>query len=560
MGREVQEQVSYSLKSFRGDLFGGITATVVALPVALAFGVASGLGAAAGLYGAIATGFFAPMFGGTRSQITGPTAPMTVAMAVIVTNYASTLPEALTVVIMGGLLQVLLGISRIGRFVAYTPHVVVSGFMSGIGIIVMLMQSLPLLGMPAAPGGALGAIRAWPELAANVNTGAFAIGAFTLAVGIFWPRRFARRLPAPLVALLAGTLLGLFWLHDAPIIGQVPIGLPQLQFEMPTAAFVASALEPAVILALLGSVDSLLISLVADSLTGTRHNPNRELVGQGIGNVAAGLIGGLPGAGSPLLTMTNIHAGGRTPVASAVFALLVLALLLGLGRFVEPIPHAVLAGILIKIGWDIVDWRLLRRVRRIQPEHLVVMLTTLALTVLVDLITAVAIGLIAAGMAHARQLEGLELDSVVSVPLLDRIFLADREDLAGDDPYSARVGLVKLMGRFTVASAHKLVTAVGADIKDHEVVIFDFSDATSLDDSAAMVVDRLLTIATEERTSYVISTLPDEIRQVLDTLGILEKVPPASLAESPDEAREAARSLLARVAPSRSRAEGSLEG
>ena len=560
MGREVQEQVSYSLKSFRGDLFGGITATVVALPVALAFGVASGLGAAAGLYGAIATGFFAPMFGGTRSQITGPTAPMTVAMAVIVTNYASTLPEALTVVIMGGLLQVLLGISRIGRFVAYTPHVVVSGFMSGIGIIVMLMQSLPLLGMPAAPGGALGAIRAWPELAANVNTGAFAIGAFTLAVGIFWPRRFARRLPAPLVALLAGTLLGLFWLHDAPIIGQVPIGLPQLQFEMPTAAFVASALEPAVILALLGSVDSLLISLVADSLTGTRHNPNRELVGQGIGNVAAGLIGGLPGAGSPLLTMTNIHAGGRTPVASAVFALLVLALLLGLGRFVEPIPHAVLAGILIKIGWDIVDWRLLRRIRRIQPEHLVVMLTTLALTVLVDLITAVAIGLIAAGMAHARQLEGLELDSVVSVPLLDRIFLADREDLAGNDPYSARVGLVKLMGRFTVASAHKLVTAVGADIKDHEVVIFDFSDATSLDDSAAMVVDRLLNIATEERTSYVISTLPDEIRQVLDTLGILEKVPPASLAESPDEAREAARSLLARVAPSRSRAEGSLEG
>ncbi len=560
MGREVQEQVSYSLKSFRGDLFGGITATVVALPVALAFGVASGLGAAAGLYGAIATGFFAPMFGGTRSQITGPTAPMTVAMAVIVTNYASTLPEAFTVVIMGGLLQILLGISRIGRFVAYTPHVVVSGFMSGIGIIVMLMQTLPLLGMPAAPGGALGAIRAWPELAANVNTGAFAIGAFTLAVGIFWPRRFARRLPAPLVALLAGTLLGLFWLHDAPIIGQVPIGLPQLQFEMPTAAFVASALEPAVILALLGSVDSLLISLVADSLTGTRHNPNRELVGQGVGNVAAGLIGGLPGAGSPLLTMTNIHAGGRTPVASAVFALLVLALLLGLGRFVEPIPHAVLAGILIKIGWDIVDWRLLRRIRRIQPEHLVVMLTTLALTVLVDLITAVAIGLIAAGMAHARQLEGLELDSVVSVPLLDRIFLADREDLAGDDPYSARVGLVKLMGRFTVASAHKLVTAVGADIKDHEVVIFDFSDATSLDDSAAMVVDRLLKIATEERTSYVISTLPDEIREVLDTLGILEKVPPASLAESPDEAREAARSLLARVAPSRSRAEGSLEG
>ncbi len=536
--------MSYNIQSLRGDLFGGITATVVALPVALAFGVASGLGAAAGLYGAIAVGFFAPMFGGTRSQISGPTAPMTVAMAVIVTSYASTLAEALTVVIMGGLLQVLLGISRIGRFVAYTPHVVVSGFMSGIGIIVMLMQTLPFLGMPAAPGGALGAIGAWPDLAMNVNTSAFALGAFTLAVGVFWPRGLSRRLPGPLVALLAGTLLGVFWLNDAPVIGHVPMGLPQLHFELPTAEFLARALEPAIILALLGSVDSLLISLVADSLTGTRHNPNRELVGQGIGNVAAGLIGGLPGAGSPLLTMTNIHAGGRSPVSSAVFAALVLALLLGLGRFVEPVPHAVLAGILIKIGWDIVDWRLLRRIRRIAPEHLVVMLTTLALTVLVDLITAVAIGLIVAGMAHARQLEGLELDSVVSVPLLDRIFLADREDFVGDDPYSAQVGLVKLMGRFTVASAHKLVTAIGADIKDHEVVIFDFSDATSLDDSAAMLVDRLLEIAEEEKTRYVISTLPDEIREVLDALGILQKVPAASLAASPDEAREAARALL----------------
>ncbi len=536
--------MSYSLQAFRGDLFGGVTATVVALPVALAFGVASGLGAAAGLYGAVAVGFFAPMFGGTRSQISGPTAPMTIAMAVIVTNYASTLAEALTVVVMGGLLQVLLGISRIGRFVAYTPHVVVSGFMSGIGIIVILMQTLPFFGMPASAGGALGAIGAWPELAANVNYSAFAVAAFTLLVGVLWPRRLNRQLPAPLVALIAGTLLGILWLNDAPVIGQVPMGLPTLQFEMPTAAFLAHALEPAVILALLGSVDSLLISLVADSLTGTRHDPDRELVGQGVGNMVAGLFGGLPGAGSPLLTMTNIRAGGRTPVASAIFAGLVLALLLGLGRFVEPIPHAVLAGILMKIGWDIIDWRLLRRFRHIQREHLVVMLTTLALTVLVDLITAVAIGLIVAGMAHARQLEGLELDSVVSVPLLDQSFLADRPDLVGEDPYSARVGLVRLMGRFTVASAHKLVTTVGADIKDHEVVIFDFAGATSLDDSAAMVVDRLLEIATEEDTEYVIAAIPESVREVLDTLGVLRKVPTPCLVETSEQARETARGLL----------------
>ena len=321
--------MNYSFESLRGDLFGGITATVVALPVALAFGVASGLGAAAGLYGAVAVGFFAPMFGGTHSQISGPTAPMTVAMAVIVTNYASTLAEALTVVVMGGLLLVLLGLSRIGRFVAYTPHVVVSGFMSGIGIIVMLMQTLPFFGMPAAPGGAVGAMRAWPELMGDVNTSAF----------------------------------------------------------------------------------------------------------------------------------------------------------------------------------------------------------------------AVAIGLIAADMAHARQLEALELGSVVSVPLLDRMFLFDGGDAAAD-PYSARAGLVKLKGSFTVASAHKLVTVIGADIKDHEVVIFDFSGATVLDDSAAMVIDRLMDIATVEQTEFIMMGMPHNVREVLQTLGILQKVPAQRLVESLEEARQVANDIL----------------
>ena len=538
--------MSYSLQAFRGDLFGGITATVVALPVALAFGVASGMGAAAGLYGAIAVGLFAPMLGGTRCQISGPTAPMTVAMAVIVTNYASTLAEALVIVVMAGALQVLLGISRIGRFVAYTPHVVVSGFMSGIGIIVMLMQTLPFFGMPVATGGAIGAIRHWPDLMHNIDSSAFAIAAFTLAVAVLWPRPWGRVVPAPLIALVAGTMLGVLWLNDAPVIGEVPSGLPALRFEFPSAAFLAGALEPAVILALLGAVDSLLISLVADSLTGTRHNPNRELVGQGVGNMAAGLIGGLPCAGSPLFTMTNIRAGGRTPVASAVYAALILAVLLGLGRFVEPIPHAALAGILVKIGWEIVDWRLLKRIGHIPREHLIVMVATLGLTVFVDLIVAVAIGFIAAGMAHARQLEGLELDSVVSVPLLDREFLPAQDDVSSSDPYSARVGLVQLEGRFTVASAHKLVTVIGADIKDHEVVIFDFSGATSLDDSAAMVVDRLMDIAAEEDTAFIVTGLSDSLRELLSMLGILTKLPAENLVETLDAARTTAVDILNR--------------
>ena len=536
--------MNYDLRTFRGDLFGGLTSTVVALPVALAFGIASGLGAAAGLYGAIAVGFFASAFGGTKSQISGPTPSMTVAMAVIVTSHATTLAEALTVVVMGGLLQVLLGLFRFGRYVVYTPHVVISGFMSGIGIIIMLIQVLPFIGAPTSPEGPLGAVRDLPAALGNVNASALAIALVTLGIGIAWPTRLSRLLPSPIVALVAGTLLGVLWLTDAPVIGQIPTGLPGLQFELPTVGFLIGAIHPAIILALLGSVDSLLTSLIADSLTGTRHNPDRELVGQGLGNMVAGLIGGLPGAGATMGTVTNIRAGGTTQVSGILRAIMLLALVLGLGRLVEPIPHAALAGILMKIGWDVIDWRMLRRIHRIQAHHLFVMLMTLSLTVFVDLVTAVAIGLIAAGLAHARQLEGLELDSVVSVPVLDQKFFEGIERMAIADPLSARVGLVALRGSFTVASSHKLVTVVSADIRDHDVVIFDFSGATHLDDSAAMVIEQLIDVAGRTDTEIIVIGLSGSVARTLHTLNALRKVPRERVLRTLDQAREIAADLL----------------
>ena len=536
--------MKYSLETLRGDVFGGITSTVVALPIALGFGIASGMGAAAGLYGAIAVGFFASVFGGTRAQISGPAAPTTVAMAVILTSYANSLSEALFVVVLAGLLQVLLGLSKIGRFVAYTPYVVVSGFMSGIGIIIVLLQALPFLGAAVMTGGPMDAVQALPAAIGGVNTDALWIATVTLAVGFLWPERLSRFVPGPLAALVAGTALGIFWLTGASVIGPVPTGLPELHLELPSVDFLLHALEPAIILALIGAVDSLLTSLVADSITGERHNPDRELIGQGIGNMAAGLIGALPGAGSPMGTVANIRSGGTTPVSGALRALLLLALVLGLGRFVEPIPHAALAGVLMKIGLDIIDWRLLGRVHRMQKSHLFVMLTTLCLTVFVDLITAVAIGLIAGGMVHARRLERLELDSVVSVPMLDMTFFAGDEALAGTDPHAARVGMVALRGTLTVASSHKLAGVIGTDIREHEVVIFDFSDATYIDDSAALVIEHLLEVAENSATECILVGLAGTGAYTLETLGVLEDIPDGRIVDTLDDARRIARGLL----------------
>ena len=536
--------MSYNLQTFRGDVFGGITSAVVGLPVALAFGVASGLGALAGIYGAIAVGFFAAVFGGTRSQISGPTGPMSVAMAVIVTSHADSLAEAFTIAIMAGLIQILLGVMRIGRFVAFTPYSVISGFMSGIGIIIILVHTLPFLGAPVETGGPMGAIRAWPDVIGDVNFSALAIGAVTLAAGVLWPSQLRKFLPPTLGALIVGTLLGVLWLTNTPVIGDVPTGLPNLQLPDLSANVLLGAVQPALTIALLGSIDSLLTSLIADSMTRTRHNPNRELVGQGIGNVAAGLVLGLPGAGATMGTVVNIRAGGRTQVSGVLRAAILLALVLGLGKQVETIPHAVLAGILMKVGWDIIDWRFLTRIHRVRREHLLVMLITLGLTVFLDLVSAVAIGLIAAGMASARQFERLELDSVVSVPLLDQSFLLSEKGAGEVDAFSARVGLVALRGSFTVASSNKLIDTISVDIRDHEVVILDFSGTVYMDDSAALVVEQLIDNAIAEDTQCIVMGLAGPPAATLQALNVLRSVPADHFVGTLDEAKETAKGML----------------
>ena len=539
--------MKYSLQALRGDLFGGVTAAVVGLPVALAFGVASGLGALAGIYGAIAVGFFAAVFGGTRSQISGPTGPMAVVMAVIVTSHADSLAEAFTIVIMAGMIQILLGLMRIGRFVAFTPYSVISGFMSGIGIIIILVQTLPFLGAPVAIGGPLDAVREWPNVIGNVNFGALAIAVVTLGVGILWPNKLKKFLPPTLAALVVGTLMGVLWLTNTPVIGDVPTGLPSFNLPDFSTGILVKAVQPALTIALLGSIDSLLTSLIADSMTRTRHNANRELVGQGIGNMAAGFIWGMPGAGATLGTVVNIRAGGRTQISGVVRAAILLALVLGLGKYVESIPHAVLAGILMKVGWDIIDWRFLTRIYHVQREHLMVMVITLGLTVFVDLVTAVAIGLIAAGMASARQFERLELDSVVSVPLLDQSFLRIEGGEDGEDDesaFSARVGLVALRGSFTVASSNKLIDTISVDIRDHEVVILDFSDTVYIDDSAALVVEQLVDNAIAQDTKVIVMGLTGLPADTLKSLNVLRQVQEDDFADNMDDAREAAQRIL----------------
>ena len=546
--RNSMGKLRYSGNDLRSDVLGGITAGVVGLPLALAFGEGSGLGAVAGLYAAVSMGLFAALLGGTPTLVSGPTAPMTVAVSVIVATGVDSITEVFAIAIMAGVLQILFGVLRIGRFIVYTPYSVISGFMSGVGVIIILGQTLPFAGSPVAEGGPLGAIRAWPDLLSNIHHHSLVIGAVTLVVGIFWPARLRRYLPSTLAALIAGTLLSVAWSSDTPIIGDVPEGFPTIALPPFSVDLLSRAVQPAITLALLGSINTLLTSLMADSMTRTQHDSDRELIGQGLGNVATGFIAGMPSAGITVLTGANIRAGARTRVSGVLCAAILLAILLGLGRFLEIIPHAVLAAILMKISWDIIDWRFLTRLKLIQREHLVVMAATLALTVFVDLLTAVAVGLIVAGMVGARRFELFQLDRVVSVPLLDQTFLyVDKDPLDLDDDvdmFAARTGRVGLKGSFTVASSRRLIRALSLDIGEHDVVILDFTETLYMDDSAALVVEQMIDVARAEDTECIVMGLKGVPAVTLGALNVLRHVPPDHFVEDLDGAREVASRLL----------------
>jgi len=534
-----------TITTLRGEIFGGVTAAVVALPLALAFGVASGVGPVAGLYGAIAVGFFAAVFGGTPAQVSGPTGPMTVVMATIVALHADNISEAFAIVMLGGTFQVLFGLLRVGRYVSYTPYSVISGFMTGIGLIIIIIQIQPLIGSPTVPGGPVGALAALPAALGAVNAEALVIACVSLAVMIFWPTMMRRYLPPPLAALIIGTLLSLFVLSDAPVIGDVPRGLPVPHFPALSLSSLPAMLQPAFILALLGSIDSLLTSLVADSITRTQHNSNRELIGQGIGNMVAGLIGGLPGAGATMRTVVNVRAGGRTPLSGALHAAILLSLALGLGPLAERIPHAVLAGILMKVGWDIIDWSYLRHIRTAPRAKVVVMFITLALTVFVDLITAVAVGLILASFVTSQWMEIEELKGIKSLALPDDGDDFDAEERKMLERANGRILIVALRGRFSYASARELVRRGGAMASETKVVILDFTHATSMDTTAAFAVKELIAAIDESGRAGLIAGLSGPSQKTLISVGALKAMSSESMKSTRREAIQCASDMIA---------------
>jgi SulP family sulfate permease len=470
------QEMFFDFKHLKGDIFGGVTAGIVALPLALAFGVQSGMGAIAGLYGAMMLGVFAALFGGTKTQVSGPTGPMTVVSAIVIATAIETTGSLqagmgfiIAAFLLSGGFQIIFGLLKIGKYIKYIPYPVLSGFMTGIGVIIILFQVYPFLGHKSAKSTVDVCLKISEPLMA-LNWMAAALGGLTIAIIYLFPR-ITKSVPSTLVALLVATMIAYFFHVDVPLIGDIPSGIPSLKIggelmlapsitwtsigslmgtippdiplvrpggllsinpsmidsmvfqsvpynpDLPlNVPFIPSdiplvrvgglfSIDPSMLgllvkfaltIAALGTLDSLLTSVIADNVTKTKHNSNRELIGQGIGNIASGLIGGLPGAGATMRTVVNVKAGGKTRLSGLIHGLLLFAILLGLGKYAAFIPLCVLAGILITVGIGIIDYKGLGHLLRVPRADAIILMIVLFLTVFVNLIEAVSIGVVLA--------------------------------------------------------------------------------------------------------------------------------------------------------------------
>ena len=475
--------------NIKGDAFGGITAGIVALPLALAFGVSSGLGPSAGLYGAIFISFFAALFGGTNTQISGPTAPMTAVSMIIIAgiiaandgDVSKALPAILTVFLLAGLFQIGLGLIGLGKYIRYIPYPVVSGFMTAIGVIILLTQILPSLGYypkedivfvetfkPQAEevilenilkeeagegilvlenfeetikraeniapedilkesqtlaaketSGALGAIKAIPRALQNINLLELLLALGTIFI-IYGFKRITTKIPSTLVALVVVSGIAVGFGLDYRTIQEIPSGIPTIKWEI-FSDFSLNSISPyiftALTLSLLGAIDSLLTSVVADNMTKTKHKPNKELVGQGIGNSIAALFGGIPGAGATIRTVVNINAGGKTKISGMIAGIMLLVIMLGLGPIASKIPAAVLAGILITVGIGVMDYKGLKAIPSLPKDmklgpiklssEVLIMIVVLILSTFWNLVYAVGIGFVIASLMFMKKIGDL---------------------------------------------------------------------------------------------------------------------------------------------------------
>ena len=538
--------------NLKGDIFGGITAGIVALPLALAFGIqafggiddpsASSMGALAGLIGATFLGFFASLFGGTHSQISGPTGPMTVITASLLSGvWAAQHSMSAVLISMSlaglfcGIFQILFGILKIGKYVRYIPYPVLSGFMSGIGVIIIIQQLYPLIGCKS-PVLVVDMITQFPErVAGGVSFTALLLGLGTIAIIYLFPL-ITKKIPSTLVALLVMTIISLFLNMDEKLlIGQIPAGFPMPAFAkegldlsgLDWGLVLKSSVIPGLTLAGLGSIDTLLTSVVADNITKTHHNSNRELIGQGIGNMISGLFCGISGAGATMRTVVNVKSGGRTQISGMVHSLLLLAVLLGLGSLVRYVPLAVLAGILITVGWGIIDFKGFKDLLRIPRADAVVLIIVFLLTVFVDLLTAVGIGMVIACVLFMKRASDLVEGGYSTAEMTNFDKESPWQDEGGmPDKVKHKIYIQRLNGPIFFGTITKFQQVMNDVPEDAKIVIIRMRLVSFMDQSGLYAMETAIKELQDRGVLVLMTIIQPQPMYMLKTMKVIPELVP----------------------------------
>ncbi|OUS28080.1 sodium-independent anion transporter [Thalassotalea sp. 42_200_T64] len=505
----------FNRHTIKGDIFGALTSTIVALPFALAFGVTSGAGASAGIYCAIITGLFASLFGGTNQQISGPNTGLTVAMVAILTSFVAQSPEngiaaAFTVVSLAGLFQMLFGFFKLGKYFILVSYPVISGFTSGIGVLIILSQIEPLFG------------RSLPELQLSLTSTNTILGLACLLVLFLWPKKYSRVVPASIVAVIGATIFYVLVGVEMPVVGAIANELPSFNLPVWDSTLAGEMITSALLIATLSTLDSLMTSLTVDSISNDLHDSDQELVGQGIGNIVAGLFGALPGGGATMRTVTNLRAGGTTPLSGMLHAIFILAIVLWAGEYTAYIPVAVLAAILTHVGISIIDWNFLKRIHQVPLFSVGLMLSTMFMAVAFNLVTAVLIGVFIANVVTIRRLSEIQLDNIKLCTAKDaeHLTLPEKQLLESMDD---SLLLLNISGPIGFGVARGLKQSV-SNADQNKTLLIDLTDARFVGITSTIAIEEIIVGYQSQGRDILLSSVCERVRNDFNKLKLLDKI------------------------------------
>jgi len=533
-------------KNIKGDIVAGITVGIIALPLALAFGEISQLGPIAGVWGAIAGGIVGGFFGGCLVGVSGPTAPKAAQIAaymsffVIGSTNDPDLVAAFSIIFLSGIILVIISFARISHFIHYTPYPVVAGFMCGIGVIVILTQLNAFVGLEVKKS-IHDVIINLSTTINNANIDALYVSLPSLAILFLWPflgKKYSilNKIPAPLTALLVGTCIAQIFKLDIPYIGDKMGDTDANQIfsiYLPDLSRTISFISPAFALAALAVLDSLLSCKVADNITGKRHSSDRETFGQGMANIAAGLLGGVTTATATMRTVANIKFGGKTPLASIVHGLTLLAVLLGLGFLVAKIPTACLAAILFKVGIEILDYRIIPLINKLPIKDLIIFCMVLFITVYEDLMVAITIGIIFAVFSSIKDLKNIfkEKNIFAFVDFSDSNYA---RGLDSNELNRSNIKILKLEGALFFGSVEKLIKSFNRIPNDNPVII-DMKKVPNVDLSGIFGLEDLIKLSQSQNRNVAITNANEKIRNNLIALKFVENIGPENISKTPVE-------------------------